>query len=96
MAIAYVEERNELGKAAWPRDDPVANSAAGIARPSALAECCARRAAAGLSLPDIRAVIATPAGPARRAMLREHRDAIRARIADLQAAHDLLDHAVRC
>jgi len=51
---------------------------------------------AGRCLDDIRDLIATPAGSARRSALRTHRDAIRARIATLQVAHDLLNCAVEC
>lgn len=51
---------------------------------------------AGFSLTDIGALILTPAGSRRREALRTHRDALAARIRDLQAAYALVDHAVGC
>lgn len=51
---------------------------------------------AGLSLTDIGDLILTPAGARRRRTLRAHRDALAARIRDLQAAYDLVAHAAGC
>ncbi|SNS58782.1 DNA-binding transcriptional regulator, MerR family [Asanoa hainanensis] len=50
---------------------------------------------AGLGLADIRELLGAP-GPARRAALRAHRDAVDARIRALTTARDALDHGSRC
>jgi MerR family copper efflux transcriptional regulator len=50
---------------------------------------------AGLGLADIRLLLAA-AGPARRAALRTHREAVDAQIRALETARGMLDHAARC
>jgi len=50
---------------------------------------------AGLGLADIRDVLSAP-GPARRAALGAHRDAVDAQIRALTVARDALDHGARC
>ncbi|HTF10586.1 MAG TPA: MerR family transcriptional regulator [Asanoa sp.] len=50
---------------------------------------------AGLGLADIRHLLAAP-GPARRAALRAHRDAVDAQIRALETAREMLDHGARC
>ncbi|WP_203662837.1 MerR family transcriptional regulator [Actinocatenispora rupis] len=51
---------------------------------------------AGLSLDAIRDLFAAPSGADRRARLAAHQADLRARIAELQARHDLLNCAVEC
>ncbi|REG01236.1 DNA-binding transcriptional MerR regulator [Asanoa ferruginea] len=50
---------------------------------------------AGLGLADIRQLL-TAAGPARRAALRAHREAVDAQIRALETAREMLDYAARC
>jgi hypothetical protein len=48
-----------------------------------------------LGLADIRHLLGA-AGPARRAALRVHREAVDAQIRALETAREMLDHAARC
>ena len=51
---------------------------------------------AGLPLPEIRKILKAPTLPERRQVLHHHRAALRERMAQLQAALDLLEGAISC
>ena len=51
---------------------------------------------AGLPLPEIRKILKAPTPPERRQVLHHHQAALRERMAQLQAALDLLESAISC
>jgi DNA-binding transcriptional MerR regulator len=52
--------------------------------------------AGGLSLPQIRDLLAAPSAVARRRMLSEHADELDRRIAEIAAAKQMVEHAMSC
>jgi DNA-binding transcriptional MerR regulator len=51
---------------------------------------------AGLPLPEIREILTAPTPPERQAVLTRHRETLHLRLAQLQAALDLLNGAIDC
>lgn len=51
---------------------------------------------AGMSLAEIREMLAAPDGPRRRAVLQSHMDELDRRIAEIQASKHLIEHVLRC
>jgi DNA-binding transcriptional MerR regulator len=51
---------------------------------------------AGLPIPEIRAILTAPTPPERQQVLHHHREALRERMTQLQAAMDLLENAISC
>ncbi|WP_460397644.1 MerR family transcriptional regulator [Actinophytocola sediminis] len=50
----------------------------------------------GFSLADIREFLAPASPPARKEVLARHRESLRARLAELRSAMDLVDNAIAC
>ena len=51
---------------------------------------------AGFTLDQIRAILDAPDGPARKALLRHHRDELDRRLAGIEASRQIVEHGIDC